>query len=48
MYTLAMNLKFLDPRCIAEKDKNCTRLKTVLNLLIHCSTTEQERMKQMK
>ena len=36
-YPLANNLAFLDPRLISDTDKNKTRLKSVLRLLVQCN-----------
>ena len=37
-YPLANNLAFLDPRLISDTDKNKTRLKSVLRLLVQCNS----------
>ena len=43
-YPLANNLAFLDPRLISDTDKNKTRLKSVLLLLVQCNrVAESER-----
>ena len=40
-YQLARNLQFLDPRNIGDKDLNCTRLKAVLQLLVHSNRVSE-------
>ena len=46
-YPLANNLAFLDPQLISDTDKNKTRLKSVLRLLVQCNRVAESEVDEI-